>query len=214
MIDTLAKLPFPSLSAEPQESDELYRILFSNIERKINGRPYKSIALTSTVKGEGKTTTIIQLAKVGARDFGKRILLLEGDLKNPQLNSLISNHERADRAIGETPIQGLEVLTLGNITKNRNINGPAFASGLKKVIETVSSGYDYVFVDCPPIMPLVDMQIIGQVVDGVVIVIRAEGPSRNLVIKAMEAVPKEKILGVVFNGMHLTFPQYGYGYKY
>ena len=74
---------FPTIELDYSETDEYYRILFSGVERKIKNGEIKSIAMTSALKGEGKTTTIIQLAKVAARDYGKKILLLEGDSKSP-----------------------------------------------------------------------------------------------------------------------------------
>ncbi len=196
-------------------ADEYYRILFSRIERRINGDEIKSIAITSAVKGEGKTTTITQLAKVVVRDFEKRVLLLEGDAINPSLNSILASKSREGQAIGSTAIRGLDVMTLDNVIKNKKVNGPAFAAGLKKVIETVSNSYDYILVDCPPVLPLVDMQIIAGIVDGIIMVVRSEGPSRSVVKNALASLPKDKILGVVLNGMKTRWSTSylnGYGY--
>jgi capsular exopolysaccharide synthesis family protein len=214
----IPKYPFPLFVQENLPTDELYRVLFSNIERRIKEKPIRSIAVTSAVKGEGKTTTIIQLAKIAARDYGKKILLIEGDLRNPQLNAIPVSKPEADRAIGDTIVEGLHVMTLANITKNKAINGPTFANGIKKIIETVSNSYDFIFVDCPPLIPLVDMQIIANVVDGIIMVIRAEGPPRSLVNNALESIPREKVIGVILNQVKHSWSQsgyaYGYGYPY
>jgi protein-tyrosine kinase len=203
------------INPEVTPMDEFYRGLFLKIDKKM-GPGSKSILITSAIKGEGKTTTIIQLAKVAARDFEKRVLLLEGDVKNPQLSGLvdITERHREDQAISETTIPGLFVMTLDNIIKNKRISGPVFGNGLKKIIEMVSPSYDYVLVDCPPVLPVVDTQIIAGIVDGIILLIRSEGPTRNLVRKAIEGIPKEKILGVVFNGAKIKTSKYIHPYNY
>jgi len=195
-------------------TDEYYRILFAGIEKKCIGKVPRVIAVTSTVKGEGKTTTVTQLGKIAARDFNKRVLLLEGDSKSPQIHLVLGNRPEDGKAISSTLIKGLDVMTLEKVIMNKKINGPAFSNGLKKVIETVSNRYDYILIDCPPILPLVDMQIIAGMVDGILMVIRADGPSRSFVNSALSAIPKEKLLGVVLNGVKTGIPGYGYGYSY
>lgn len=208
------KYPLPTVGPETAPTDEYYRILFSSIENKIQGSSARTIAVTSSIKGEGKTTTITQMAKIAARDFGKKVLLLEGDSLNPQLHSIVANKPSERQAVGHTLIEGLDVMTLSNVINNKKINGPAFAYGLRKIIDAVSGSYDYILVDCPPILPLVDMRIIADVVDGIIMVIRAEGPSRSLVKSALKSIPAEKVLGVVLNGIMTKWPTYGYGYGY
>ena len=122
------------------------------------------------------------------------------------------NRDQEGQAILKSAIPGLDVMTLSHIIKNKKVTGPNFATGLKKIIDTVSNSYDFIFVDCPPVLPMVDMHIIAGVVDGIIMVIRAEGPSRSLVNSALGSIPKEKIIGVVLNGMKSRWPRYGYGY--
>ncbi|MHB8481178.1 MAG: CpsD/CapB family tyrosine-protein kinase [Nitrospiria bacterium] len=208
------KNPLLTVGLEIAPTDEYYRILFSSIEKKIKGNGARTIAVTSSIKGEGKTTTITQMAKIAARDFEKKVLLLEGDALNPQLHSIVLDKPKERQAIGHTVIERLDVMTLSNVLNNKKINGPVFANGLRKIIDTVSGAYDYILVDCPPILPLVDMRIIARVVDGIIMVIRAEGPSRSMVKEALKSVPAEKILGVVLNGITTKWPTYGYGYGY
>lgn len=208
------KYLLPTMAPDLAPSDEYYRILFAGIEKKCTRGYPRTIAVTSTMKGEGKTTTVTQLSKIAARDFGKKVLLLEGDSKSPQIHLVLGNLPSDGKAIGSTQIKGLDVMTLDNVIKNKKINGPAFSAGLKKIIEAVSQGYDYILIDCPPILPLVDMQIIAEMVDGILMVIRADGPSRSFVNSALASIPKEKLLGVVLNGVTTGLPGYGYGYNY
>lgn len=208
--------------------DELYRILFSSIERRIGPRAVNSIAVTSATKGEGKTTTVINLARVAARDFGKRVLLLEGDLKSPQfhrfwaredgvgLYHILTQKVQIDQATGVkvTDIEGLDVIPLGDIIESGEANRSVLIHSLNRVIQRASSRYDYVFVDCPPILPLVDMQVIGDAVDGVIMVVQVEGPPRSLVRKALGMIPEEKVLGIVLNRVKKVWPGYSYTYTY
>ena len=203
------------LNLEQSLLDEYYRVLFSRIEsNKKEGVKVKSIAVTSAVGGEGKTTTIIQLAKVTARDFGKKVLLVEGDFRNPQLHLLVKNGGKSDSAILETSIKGLDVMPLEKTAKNFSGKGLSFANGLSKVIESASHSYDLVLVDCPPVIGLVDTQIIANSVDGIILVVRADGPNRELVANGVEGLPKNKLLGIVFNGMKIVWPRSLYEYNY
>ena len=219
-------LPVPVVEPIDPASSEFYRVLFSSMERRMGEKPVKSIAVTSAVKGEGKTTTAIQLARVSARDFGKRILLMEGDLKNPQfhrywtkteeigLYHVLTQQASLDQAIHPTDVEGLEVMPLGTAAMAGAVNASLLAQGFRGVVQAASGRYDYVVVDSPPVLPLVDMRIIAEAVDGVVMVIQADGPPRSLVAKALEAIPREKVLGVVFNGVTTIWPRYTYGYTY
>ena len=220
------KLPGPLLNVIDSGSSELYRVLFSGLMRQIADRPIRSIAITSSVKGEGKTTTAIHLARVAARDFGKKVLLLEGDLKNPQFGKRWSNPEGTglyhlltkeatlEAAIQMTDQEGFEVLPAGRFSKKQDDSGSALALGLKRILQEVSVRYDFVFVDCPPVHPLVDTRIIAEAVDGVIMVIQSEGPPRSVVASAVESLPSGKVLGVVLNGMKTVWPRYSYGYTY
>jgi capsular exopolysaccharide synthesis family protein len=220
------KLPVPDVGRADMITEEFYRVLFSGMERRLDGKSVKSIAVTSAVKGEGKTTTVIHLAMVAARDFGKRVLLLEGDLKNPQFHrhwtrpdgvglfQLLTQQVEFDKAIMETGQEGLHVLPVGRVDKTRSVSGSILFRGLRNVIEYAVARYDFVFVDCPPILPLVDMRIIGNAVDGVIVVVRADGPPRSVIVKSVESIPREKILGVVLNGVKVSWSGYTYGYTY
>lgn len=218
----------PSLWIDPFESTygEIYRLLFSGMERRIAEKGIRSIAVTSAIKGEGKTTTAIHVARTAARDFGKRVLLVEGDLRNPQfhrhwmkpdgvgLYDVLRDHARCELAVGPTDTEGMEAMPLGNTPGAPEVSGSILAQGLKRVVRAVATRYDYIFVDSPPILPLVDMRIIAEAVDGILMVVRAEGAPRSVIAKALEAVPREKVVGVVLNGMKTAWPRYDYGYMY
>lgn len=220
------EVPAPLVQVMDSESSEIYRVLFASLARRADEREIKSIAFTSSVKGEGKTTTAVHLATVAARDFGKRILLIEGDLKNPQIQRrwphpegkglyhVLAQEDSFDSAVVITDQDGLEVMPAGRLGKEQRDSASVLSFGFKKIVQEASGRYDYVFVDSPPILPLVDMRIIADAVAGVVMVIRAEGPPRSLISKAVATIEREKIIGVVFNGAKSAWPGYIYGYSY
>jgi len=98
-----------------------YRLLFAKIDLISRKEGKKTIAITSSLKGEGKTTTSSNLSIVSARDFGKRVLLIDGDFKNPSvakafgldksvgLVNVISKECSIDDAVLDGPIQGLTI---------------------------------------------------------------------------------------------------------
>jgi capsular exopolysaccharide synthesis family protein len=216
----------PSAHSVDPIPSEIYRILFSSMERRILGKSIKSIAVTSATQGEGKTTTVVQLAKTAVQDFGRRVLLLEADLRNPRFQAywtkpdgiglyhILSQRISPSVAIGPSDIDGLDILPAGETVKKQNFSGSMLANGLRKVLEDAESQYDFILVDCPPILPLVDMRIIAPQVNGVLMVVRAGGPPRSVVRHAAQTLQREKVLGLVFNSVDMVWPQYGYGYPY
>ena len=225
-LELLKKLPSPDADRAGMVNEEVYRLLFSGMERRLGGRPLKSIGVTSAIQGEGKTTTVIHLAQVAARDFGNRVLLLEGDLKSPQfyrrwtgptgvgLYEVLTDQVGFDKAILQTEQERLDAMPVGRVDRSRSVSGSVLFRTLHKVIEEAKARYDYIFVDCPPIFPLVDMRIIANAVDGMIMVIRAEGPPRSEVVKSTDSIPREKIIGVVLNGVKAFRSGYTSGYTY
>ncbi len=75
--------------------------------------------------------------------------------------------------------------------------------------------YDFILIDAPPILPLSDMNIFEKVVDGIIMVVRAESTSKDAVMRALNTMGTDKVLGIVLNDVHHTpFSYYRYNYKY
>ena len=74
------------------------------------------------------------------------------------------------------------------------------SQGMKNILERAKSDFDYVIVDSPPILPLVDMNILSRMVDGLLLVVKAGSTPKDLVRKAVNSLPKKNISGVVLNG--------------
>ncbi|MCE5168925.1 CpsD/CapB family tyrosine-protein kinase [Paenibacillus profundus] len=190
---------------------EHYRQLRTNITQLLNEGRMKSIAVTSANQGEGKTTTVINLA-ISFAMGGKRTVIVDADLRRPSvhqvfnvgkslgLSSLLNDTTALDQVLRETEIEHLWALPAGAIPDN-----PAeLLSGqpMNECLQQLQSRFDVVLVDCPPVLPVVDSKIIANKCDGVVLVVLA-GRTKVQAIKKVKQqfeIVKANLLGTVLNG--------------
>lgn len=205
-------------------ASDRYRMLFAKVDQICRTQEKKVIALTSAIKGEGKTTTAANLAVVCARDFGKRCLVVDGDFKNPTLakrfgmaeepglSDVIADKCRLGSAIRKGPIQNLTVLTMGQrLQKESNV---WTSERMKSVIKEVRGWFDYIWVDAPPILPLFDMSLISESVDGILIVVRAGEIPEQVLTQAIKSLGTSKVIGSVLNRAKMPWPSRYYEYGY
>jgi capsular exopolysaccharide synthesis family protein len=199
---------------------EQYRILCARIDRLSRERGYKTIALTSSVKGEGKTLTSVNLAFSMAKDLGKHVLLVEADFRNTSLTRLIDKPKSKgflDVISNGTGIESVKqsylndrlgIVTAGKVTPEAL---KLFASKrTEEIIQGARKDYDYIFFDLPPILATADANIITEWVDGVIMVVRAGETPRDIVKKALAG--STKVIGVVLNDVKV-FSSYYYYYN-
>lgn len=194
---------------------EQYRTLRTNLQFSAIDHPLDSILVTSTNPGEGKSITVANLAIVYAQ-AGKKVLLIDADLRKPtvhytfRLNNLrgLSNVLIGDNALEESistsSVDNLDVMSSGPIPPN-----PAELLGSKKMLEMLEHAktlYDMVIIDSPPTLAVTDSQILSQIVDGTLLVIRSKQTEYEGAIKAAEALKQGngRILGTVLNDTEKT----------
>ncbi len=210
-----------------------YRLLFAKLDLVCRKEDKKVIAVTSAVKGEGKTTTTSNLAVVSVRDFGKHVLLIDGDFKNPSVSksfgipktpglaNVIAGECSLSSIMRAGPVEGLTILTMGG----RSVIGEARTSrkgedhiwtkdGIRSVLSQVRESYDYILIDAPPILPLFDMSVISDSVDGILIVIKSAEISEALLSQALKSLGSNKIIGSVLNRSKKTWGSRYYDYGY
>lgn len=204
---------------------EAYRTMRTNIEFSNLDKEIKTILVTSSQQNEGKSTVIANLAVSFAGMENKRVLIIEGDLRNPTVHRMfnISNtHGVTDILTGQksfeecvhtTEMTGLHVLSCGKIPPN-----PAemLASNKMKIfIESLKDHYDYIFIDSPPIGIITDAGIISTYADGTILVVASNEVDIEMAKIAKERLDKvsANILGVVLNKFEDTSGSYGY-YNY
>ncbi|WP_042273576.1 CpsD/CapB family tyrosine-protein kinase [[Clostridium] dakarense] len=207
---------------------EAYRGIRTSIEFSDVDKKLKTICITSSHQGEGKSTVIANLA-VSFANLDKKVLLLEGDLRNPSVHRMfnISNiHGLTDVLFGKqsflecvhpTKIKNLNVLTCGATP----INPSEMLSSkkMREFIESLKEAYDYIFIDAPPIGIVTDAGIISTYSDGVVFVTGSNEVDTKLANLSKERLEKvnANILGVVLNKLEVNknseYQYYNYYYQ-
>ena len=203
---------------------ESYRAIRTNLQFAGAGKQMKYIAFTSSVPGEGKSPTISNIALPMAQD-GKKVLLIDNDLRKPRqhkiwgllnkgLTNMIAMGAPFDEVVQKDVFPNLDVLTSGPIPPNPSeLLG---SSKMNTILKEIGEPYDYVLLDLPPILAVTDAAIVGNMADGVVLVVRSglTVPEEAKESKKRLEAGHANILGVVLNGVPTEKRGYGYGYYY
>jgi capsular exopolysaccharide synthesis family protein len=185
----------------------------------------KTIAITSALPGEGKTSTALNLAVVLGQ-LGKRVLLVDADLHKPRLHEVFSVSNRIGlvsilaesvaptEAIVKTAIPGVFLVPSG--PSSPNPSGLLSSDAMKKFLEFVSLNFDYVVLDSPPVSPVADALLLGHQVDGVVLTIKGGKTPREQITRVRDKLTSSniRILGVLINSLDEGIPGYGRYYYY
>jgi len=214
-----------TLTRSTSFSSDQYRVLFAKIDLHCRADGKKVIAITSALKGEGKTTTAANLAVVCARDFGRRCLLVDGDVRHPSIASVFQIAEATglvdvvekrcllENAMKRGPVENLTLLTIGG---SGGQEGSLWTSdAIRDMLGEARGWFDYIFIDAPPILSHVDINLITEFSDGVLLVVRAGLAEEALLAQAVKSLGRSKIIGGLLNGEKSEWPiksdrQYGY----
>jgi capsular exopolysaccharide synthesis family protein len=214
-----------ALANTRSELSEAYFSVYSNLTFSTSHGFPKSLMLTSSRPQEGKTTTSIALA-IAAGRTGKRVLLLDCDLRSPScherlglsnakgVSNFLSGDDDWERYIQDTEYRGLSLLATGPTPPSA---AELFSSErLSMLIEQAGQRFDHLIIDSAPLLGLADAPLISRFVDGVVFVIEADGvPIRGLqgaLARLRQA--RGHILGAVVSKLESSGTRYGYGYGY
>lgn len=205
---------------------EAYRTLRTNIEFTASCNSLKSIIITSARPMEGKTLTAAMLAQVIAKT-GKRVILLDCDLRNPNIHKIFSvvnemgltnylaGKATLTEAIKRSSIENLYILTTG--IKPPNPAELLSSSQMRTLIRVLKNDYDYIIIDTPPVGLVTDAQILSQIVDGSIFVISSGKSVRNDTVKSKELIRQVggNIIGFILNNVKYsnTYKKYSYYYK-
>lgn len=189
---------------------EAYRNLRTNIQFSSWDHDVQVLAVTSTQRGEGKSTTISNLAVSYAQE-GKNVILIDADLRRPSLqrmfslpnkiglSNILANQYPYSEVVRKTYIENLSIIPSGMIPPNPS---ELLSSGnLDLLLENLKSQYDIILLDTPPIMAVADGLVIASKSDGVIFVVQVGKASRQLIKKSKAKLEhvKANILGVVLN---------------
>ena len=202
---------------------ESYRTLRTNIQYSSFDNPVKSIVLTSSEPGEGKSTTSANLALSFALD-NKRVILIDCDLRKPVVHKEfgISNSKGlTEFLLGKEEFSkvvhkhksGLHILPSGLIPPN-----PAemlASRAMEHLLAQLEERYDYIIIDTPPVNAVADSKILSTKVDGTILVVKYGYTKKDVVLEAVKGLKavKANIIGTVFNGEESHKSKYYYYYK-
>lgn len=199
-----------------------------HVVRHVPGREHvRSILVTSALRGEGKSTIALELARTFARSLDLWAILVETDLRRPVLESRLdlepgtglSDHILDQLPLGEvirhTHQEKLRFLPAGR----RFVEAASVVASdqMRRVAAELRDRYPdrMVVYDAPPILATPEPLSLAVLVDAIILVVRAGETSRRSVRKALESLPRDKILGIVLNGADLgknDLARYSYGY--
>lgn len=202
---------------------EEFRTLRTNIQFSMVDKQLSTLMFTSAAPGEGKTTVASNVAIVFASQ-GKRVLLIDADMRNPSVHRLFNfvNHRGLTNLLTEnkTSIQdvahrttkkNLFVLTCGLIPPNPS---ELLASKrMDQLIENMKKHFDLIIFDLPPILAVTDAQVMANKTDGTVFVVRDGVAEKHGLYKAKELLENvhANVIGVVYNDKKRTEnPAYQY----
>lgn len=216
-----------SLVAPSSVEADQYRGLRHTVERMHREHGLQVLAVTSPGAGEGKTITTLNLAGSLAQSVRARVLVIDADLHRPSVGEYLGIAPPLSPGLAEA-ITDRDGALEGSIRRIESLNlsvvlAGGFTSGAYELlssprIETLLTDarrrFDYVLVDTPPVVPLPDCRVLGQWVDGFVIVVAAHQTPRKMLAEALNLVDATKVIGTVFNGDDRPLSPYSNYYSY
>lgn len=202
---------------------EQYKVLRTGLYSLSVEKPVKAIAITSSQSGEGKTTTCCNLAVTLAMDAEKKILLIDSDLRKPELHRLLKLPRKPglsdiliDKAdvrdfLKKPAIENLYVIPSGNIVSSA-AELLRYAK-LKKLISELKEEFDYIIFDTPPALNVTDSSIVGSICDGLIMVVKAEVTQKSMIEEAFSILKNAQAQPIAFILTNFRVPPY-YAYKY
>ena len=210
---------------------EAFRTLRTNLQFVNPDDHPQAIVITSSLPGEGKSTTAANIA-LSLAQAGAKVILVDADLRRPKIpvymemstlgegvSELISGKKKMTPAVVKQLSHtyektGLKVLVSGRVPPN-----PSELLGSNKFDELMTilrKQYEYIIIDCPPLLPITDAAVVAAKADGAIIVIHAGVTKKPHFVGSRDAIQSvgSPVLGVVLNKIPEAALEYEYGYRY
>jgi capsular exopolysaccharide synthesis family protein len=207
---------------------EAYRHLRTSVLLSRAGQAPRTLLVSSSLPGEGKTTTSVNTA-VSLAQTGARVLVVDADMRRPRLHKIFHapneaglstilsssvSDEEVFALVHRDEASGLDVLTSGPVSPN-----PAELLGseqMRRLMSLLEARYQHVVIDSPPIVPFTDSVLISKAVDGVILVVHGGRSSRSIVRRSKQILQEvgARVLGVVLNNVAVGSGDYYYYQHY
>ena len=197
---------------------EEFRTLRSRLYQLREKFPLKKLLISSSLPKEGKSFVAANLAQVMVKQHGRRVLLIDGDLRGPRLHFALGTSAApglTDYLMGESDefavMQRGPMENLFFIGSGRQVSSPAelVANGrMKFLMNRVEALFDWIILDSPPAVPVSDPSLLANFCDGVLIVVRSNVTPSDIARKVRQEFQDKQLLGVVLNGVDAESSSY------
>ena len=199
---------------------EQFRTLRGRIDAMSAKQPLRTIVVTSPNPGDGKTTAAINLATVTALSLGRRVLLVDCDLRKPKVHlalglrpeaglaEVLTGSKSLDEAILKVENMNLDVLAVRG--RPPNPSELLSSANMIQLVEELAKRYDRVILDTPAALGMPDAKAVAELADGIVLVVRAGVTSRRDVETSIDLIDRRRLLGLLLNGAQMAQGRYGY----
>lgn len=202
---------------------EQYRVAATRLGL-IGGKQKSTVVcMTSALMGEGKTSTVLNMAYVLSRDLNRKTVLVDCDLKRPAIRSyagmesaaglteVLLGHNTLDECLEYHEQLGIWILTAG--IDQSGTAALTHVDRLSELIQGLRERFEYIILDSPPLLPVAEAMLIVRMADVAVHVIRARSTPRDVVADAIKMIGQERAVTVILNGIEAKDAPYSY-YNY
>ncbi|MBN2320630.1 MAG: CpsD/CapB family tyrosine-protein kinase [Acidobacteria bacterium] len=205
---------------------EQFRLLRTKLGRLKKEKGIKTVLITSSVPEEGKTFASSGLAGVFAQEPGKRVALLDCDMRKPRSGRNLGVNGSSS-SIGMSEVLQGNIGFFDSLLKSSELDFYFLPSGslpqnptellssplLEQTLKTAAANFDWIVIDSPPVLSLADATLLVPLCDAVILVVRANSTPAKLVKNTIDVIGRERISGIVFNRQRQKYPS-RYYYKY
>jgi capsular exopolysaccharide synthesis family protein len=208
---TLDSTAFRQISQVAPFSATAEALRYIKVAIDLHPRNAKVIGIVSALPGEGKTTLAIGFAAFAAKNRA-RVLVIDADLRNPSMTrslgyanepglvGLVADRASLDDLVIKDTRLNFDFLPSSTQTKPSNSSDMLNSAPIVDLLKEAKSNYDYILIDLPPILPVVDVKAVARLFDAFILVVEWGNTTSDEVVKAISASPiSERLIGTILN---------------